>query len=223
MGAFLDLFRVLYEPGAVFGRVAEKPRFLAPFIGIAILAIIITYLMLPYQQAAMASQMAQLAQTNPAAAENAKKFGAIGLIFVPIVWAVILVIVATILWVLTSVFGGEGKWGTLLSVATYTSITALLLQAVGVVVLMMKGVDQVSSPLDLQPPLGLNLLAPETKGFVGAVLAGINPFGLWSMVLNAIGIQVTHKTTKGTAYAVSITAFVLFLVLAGAAAAIFKR
>ena len=108
MGAFLDLFRVLYEPGAVFGRVAEKPRFLAPFIGIAILAIIITYLMLPYQQAAMASQMAQLAQTNPAAAENAKKFGAIGLIFVPIVWAVIVVIVATILWVLTSVFGGEG-------------------------------------------------------------------------------------------------------------------
>ena len=223
MGAFLDLFRVLYEPGAVFGRVAEKPKFLAPFIGIAVIALILAYFMMPFQQAAIAPQMAQLAQTNPAAAENAKKFASLGLVAVPVVWAVILVIVATVLWVLTSVFGGEGKWGMLLSVSTYTAMTALLLQIVGLVVLMMKGPESVTSPADLQPALGLNLLAPDAKGFVGAFLGGINPFGIWGLVLNAIGIQVTHKTSKGTAYTIATTAFVLFLLLAGGAAAVFKR
>ena len=223
MGAFLDLFRVLYEPGAVFGRVAEKPKFLAPFIGVAIIAIILGYLMLPYQQAAMASKMAEIAQQNPQAAENAKKFVGVGILFAPVVYGIILVIIASVLWVLVSIFGGEGKWVTLLSVTTYTSITALLLQAIGLVVLMMKGVDQVSSPTDLQPALGLNLLAPGTKGFLGAVLGGINPFGIWGMVLNAIGVQVTHKTTKGTAYTVAITAFVIFLLIAGVFAGLFNR
>src|SRR5690348_4623015 len=223
MGAFLDLFRVLYEPSAVFGRVAEKPKFLAPFIGIVIIGLVLAYLMMPFQRAAMAGQMAQLAQTNPQAAANAQKFAGIGLAFVPIVWGVILVIMATVLWVLTAIFGGEGKWGTLLSVSTYSAMTALLLQIVGLVVLMMKGPESVTSPADLQPALGLNLLAPDMKGFMGAFLGGSNPFGIWGLVLNAIGIQVTHKTTKNTAYTIAITAFVLFLLLAGGAAAIFKR
>jgi hypothetical protein len=30
--AFLDVFKVLYEPGAVFQRVAQKPSFLAPYL-----------------------------------------------------------------------------------------------------------------------------------------------------------------------------------------------
>ena len=223
MGAFLDLFRVLYEPSAVFGRVAEKPKFVAPFIGIAIIAIVLAYLQLPYSQAATASKIAELAAQNPQAAVNAQKFAGIGIVFAPIAYGVILVIVATVLWVLTAIFGGEGKWGTLLSIATYSSITAVLLQAVGLVVLMMKGVESVTSPADLQPALGLNLLAPGTKGFLGAFLAGINPFGLWGMVLNAIGIQVTHKTSKQTAYTVAIVAFVIFLLIAGVAGGAFNK
>jgi len=218
MGAFLDVFRVLYEPGAVYGRVAEKPKFLMPFIAIAILVLIVAYLTIPFSQAAMASKMAEIAQANPAAAENAKKFATVGIVFAPIVYAVLLVIFATILWVLVSILGGESKWGTLLSVVTYSSITGVLLQLVGVIVLMLKGVDQVTSPADLQPPLGLNLLVPGAAGFTGALLAGINPFAIWGLVLNAIGIQVTHKTSKGTAYtAATICAVLVLLIFAGLA------
>ena len=223
MGAFLDLFRVLYEPSAVFGRVAEKPKFLAPFIGLAIITIIIAYFTLPFSQAAMASKMAEIAAQNPAAAANAQKFaGGFGLVFAPIVFAFILVIVTTVLWVTVSVFGVEGKWGTLLSVSTYTAITGVLLQAIGLVVLMMKGVDQVTSPQDLQPALGLNLLVPGVKGFLGAFLGGINPFAIWGVVLNAIGIQVTHKTSKNAAYGAAIAAAVVLLIILSGLASLQK-
>ncbi|HEX4633385.1 MAG TPA: YIP1 family protein, partial [Gemmatimonadales bacterium] len=205
MGAFLDVFRVLYEPGAVFGRVAEKPKFLAPFIGIAILAMIVAYLMTPFQLAAMASKMAEVAQANPAAADKMKSFTGIGFVFAPIGYAIVLLIITTVLWVLVSVFGGEGKWGTLLSVATYVSITGILLQLVQVLVLKTKGVEQITSPADLQPALGLNLLAPGMGGFLGGLLGGINPFTIWGAFLYAMGIQVTHKTSKGTAWSVAIT------------------
>lgn len=222
MGAFSDVFRVLYEPGAVFGRVAEKPKFLAPFIVIAILATVIGYLMTPYQMAAGAAKLAEIAQTNPAAAESAKKFSSFGFVFAPIGYGIFLVILATVLWVLVSVFGGEGKWGAVLSVATYVSITGILLQLVTFIVLSMKGVDQVTSPADLQPPLGLNLLVPNTKGFLGGFLAGINPFTIWGAFLYATGIQITHKTSKNAAWGAAIT-MTLITILLFAALASFQK
>jgi hypothetical protein len=223
MGAVMDLFKVLYEPGAVFERVREKPKFLMPFLGLAVLLAVAIFLMMPYQQAAMASKMAEVAQANPQAAASMQKFAYIGIVAGPIVFAIILVISATILWVVTSIFGGEGKWGTLLSVSTYTSMTGILLQYVALLVLMLKGVGQVSSPEDMKPPLGLNLLDPGATGFMGALLGGINLFAIWGVILTAIGIQVTHKTSKGTAYTIAIVSTLVLLLIASGLASLAPR
>src|SRR6059036_3854302 len=69
MGAVLDLVKVLYDPGAVFTRVGERPRFLAPFVGLAVVQMILAYLALPYAQAAM---HAMLAQAHPPGRERAR-------------------------------------------------------------------------------------------------------------------------------------------------------
>ena len=73
MGAALDVLNVLYEPTAVFERVREKPKFLVPFIVLAVILVVCVFLMMPYQRAAMADKMAQMAQQNPQAAGAAKK------------------------------------------------------------------------------------------------------------------------------------------------------
>jgi hypothetical protein len=214
MGAVLDLIRVLFEPTAVFERVRERPRFLAPWLGLSVIAVILTYLMMPFTQAAMASRMAAVAAQNPNAAAQAAKFQSIGIAVAPIALLIGLLIGAGILWLLVMLLaGGEGKYRMLLSVVAYASLPALLLQVAGLVVLKMKGVDAVTSMEDLRPPLGLNLLAPSVVGFTGALLSGINPFSLWQMVLTAIGVQVTHKTSKGSAYTVAIVAMLLTVII----------
>ncbi len=210
MGAVMDLFRVLFEPTAVFERVRERPRFLWPAIGLSIIVMAITYFMTPFTQAAMATRMAQVAQQNPQAAAQMAKFQSIGLVFAPIGIFIGLLIAAGLLWLLVMlVGGGDAKFKTLLSVAAYTALPSILLQVAALLVLKMKGVEAVSSLDDLRPPLGLNLLAPGTGGFMGAVLAGINPFTIWGMALTAIGVQVTHKMSKASAYTVAIVAMVL--------------
>lgn len=223
MGAVMDLFRVLYEPGAVFERIREKPKFLMPFLGLAVLLAVCILLLMPYQQAAMASKMAEITQANPAAAANMQKFAFVGVIVGPIIFAIVLVISATILWVVASIFGGEGKWGTLLSVTTYASITGILLQFVTLLVLMVKGVGQVTSPDDMKAPLGLNLLDPGATGFMGAFLGGVNLFAVWGVILTAIGIQVTHKTSKGTAYTIAIISGLVLLLVASGLASLAPR
>src|SRR5690349_9577321 len=215
MGAALDLFRVIWEPGAVFGRVAEKPRFLAPFILVALLAIVMGAVQLPYTKAAMLAQFALNPQMTPEMQQRALSFAWIGLVFAPIVFALILVINAFILWVMVSILGGDGKFGTLLSVTTYASISFIALSVIGLIVLSMKGTSGITSTMDLQPALGLDLLAPGAKGFALAFLRGINPFAIWGVFLTATGIAITHKTTKGTAYTAAIVQVLVTLLVAG--------
>lgn len=218
IGAMLDLLKVLYEPGEVFQRVAQKPSFLMPFIGISIVQIVIGLVNLPFMKAAMQAQMAQA----PAGAPDPSRFAAIGLIFVPIAIAIALLIGGLLLWVLVSIVGGEGKFGTLLSVATYASVpSVILLSIVGVVILNLQGAQGLTSPQDMQPAVGLDLLVPGAKGFMGAVLKGVNPFSIWGLVLTAIGVSTTHRLSKGSGYVVATLSFAVGVLIAGVFGAMF--
>ena len=212
MNALLDLLRVLYEPEAVFQRVRARPRFLIPFLGLAVVQVVIGIINLPFLKAALQAQMAQRAAGGP----DPSQFAFIGLFVVPIIIGVALVISAFILWVLVSLVGGEGKFATLLSVATYASVpTVILLAIVGTVVLRIQGPQGLTSPADMQPALGLDLLIPAT-GFLGAVLKAINPFSIWGLVLTAIGVSTTHQLPKSSGYTVATISFVIGLLIAGA-------
>jgi hypothetical protein len=70
--------------------------------------------------------------------------------------------------------------------------------------------------LDLQPSLGLDLLAPDAKGFMLGLLRGINPFTLYGLFLTGLGVTVTHKTTKGAAYTAATIQFMVALLIGAA-------
>jgi hypothetical protein len=224
--AFLDVVRVLFEPTQVFGRVRERPSFFAPFLAIIAVQCVLFFVNLPYLEVAVKAQMAAAgpaAQGRPApSAAMLAVFGLVGLI---VALAIIFLLTALILWVLTSVIGGgQAKFSTLLSVAAYSAIpAAVLLTLVGTIVLHLQGTGQITSPQDMQPALGLDLLSPGAKGFVGAVLKAINPFSIWGVVLTAIGVSTTQRISKGNGYAIAVTAFVIGLLIAGGMAAVFNR
>src|SRR3989442_12529208 len=119
MGAVLDLVKVLYDPGPVFPRVGERPRFLAPFVGLAVVQMLLAYLALPYAQAAMHAMLAQAPTAQGANAPDPAKFAILGVIFAPIGLLIGLLISTVLLWVLVSLVGGEGEFATLRSVVTY--------------------------------------------------------------------------------------------------------
>ena len=214
--AFLDVFKVLFDPAAVFERVRARPRFLVPFLAIIAVQCVLFFVNLPYLEVAVKAQMATAAQGRPAPGTGMLvAFGLIGLI---IVLALLMAVSGLILWVLTSVLGGggEAKYTTLLSVAVYAAVpSVILLSLVGSIVLHMQGTSGLTSPQDMQPALGLDLLMPGAKGFMGAVLKAINPFSIWGLVLTAIGVTTTQRTSKNTGYTVATISFVIGLLIAG--------
>src|SRR5256886_6817014 len=84
MNAVLDLVKVVYDPGAVFERLREKPSFWRPFIAICVVQLVLGVLQLPYTKAAMAAQFAQMPARAGGGAPDPSKFATIGLLFVPI-------------------------------------------------------------------------------------------------------------------------------------------
>ena len=222
MGALLDLFRVLYEPGAVFERVREKSPWVMGFLGLSAIQIIFGIINLPFLKLAIQAQA--VAAARPAGGPDPWQFAVVGLVFIPIVLAIIFVISAGLLWILVSLTGGEGKFTSLLGVSLYASVpSVILLSLVGIIVLRMQGGAGLTSPQDLQPAVGLDLLAPGMKGFLGAILKGINPFSIWGVVLTAIGVSTTHRMSAQAGYVVAIGSFVIGLLVAGGAGAIFNR
>ena len=223
MGAVLDLVRVLFEPTAVFERVRERPRFLAPYAALAVLQVAIALAMIPYTRPVMEAAMAQAMQARGATgtAPNAGAFAYIGVGVQPVVLVLLLLIGTAVVWVMTSLFAGDGRFGTLLSVVTYSAVTLCLQLLVTLLVLSVRGVESIQSPADLQPPLGLDLLAPDTKGFVGGLLKGVNPFAIAGYWLIGIGVSVTHQVPRRTGYGIAAAAFAVMLVI-GASLAMFS-
>src|SRR2546425_9791471 len=131
MNAVLDLVKVLYEPGAVFERLREKPSFWQPFIAICVVQLVLGVLQLPYTKAAMAAQFAVMPARGGGSAPDPSKFAMIGLLFLPIGLLLIFLILAALLWGLTSVFAGGAQLATLLSGTTSAGMTFRLLRVAG--------------------------------------------------------------------------------------------
>src|ERR1044071_7166051 len=80
----LDVFNVLHEPDAVFTRVKERARILAPWIVFSVAFIVISILTQPYQQAAMEAFKATLTLEQAARMGNrGAGGGVVGLVLTP--------------------------------------------------------------------------------------------------------------------------------------------
>lgn len=219
--SFADVFKVLYEPGAVFERVRNGPSFFAPYLTIVAAQCVLFFVNLPFLKAAIQAQMAARAAAAGGRMPGTAVLAVFGLLGLVIVLGIVLVLSGFILWALVSLFGSEAQFSRLLSVTAFAAIpSSILLAVVGTIVLHLQGTSGLTSPSDLQPALGLDLLAPGMKGFVGAVLKGINPFSIWGVVLTAIGVSTTHRLSKSTGYTVATVQFVIALLILGALSAL---
>lgn len=208
--AWLDVVKVLFEPGAVFERVRSRPTFLVPYVVLMAVQIVLFFVNLSYLQVALQTQMQAAGRPVPSSGLLVG-FGLGGLV---IVLTLVFLVSGFLLWVLVSLFGGEAKFGTLLSVGLYGAVpSVILLSIAGTIVLHMQGTGGLTSPQDMQPALGLDLLVPGAKGFMGAILRGINPFSIWGVVLTGIGVSTTHRLSRGTGYTVAGIAFVIGLLI----------
>lgn len=220
MGAILDLVKVVYEPDAVFRRVAEKPRFLIPFLALAAAMLVISFTLKPFFAAAIQEGLNQAASRvtpeQAARMPSASTQATIVVVISPLNALFMLLIGALLLWVTVSLTGGEAKVGALLSVLTYAFVTYVLYATVSSIVLHLRGVESVTSMDDMRAQLGLDLLAPNAGRIMGTFLSGFNPFSVWGVWMTGAGIALTARTSKTAGYVAAGIAYVIGLLILSA-------
>ncbi|HVO35206.1 MAG TPA: YIP1 family protein [Gemmatimonadales bacterium] len=223
---FLRLVRVLYEPSKVFEEQREKPTWFLPWLVIAILCMVIGFLQLPYTARTVELMMQAYPNAPQLTPAQLHSRAMIGVFVTPIVFLIFAFVGAGILFLIVSVTGSSARYRGMLSATVFAQVMlpiTLLLQAL---ILRMRGSpsEAITAVADAQPALGLNVLisGEGSSHFVQAILAGIGPLPIWSVIITAIGIMHLEKAKKSSAWTAAIVSYLLMLLIGAGLAGLQK-
>lgn len=218
------LVRAPFGPGAVFEEQKDKTTFWIPWAIVTVLFGVMQFLMTPFGREAQRLAMQQRGQLLTDA--QLDRFATIGLAATPLITLVLMVVGAALIWALVLAVGEDSSFRFAMCITVFAWPVAIFQQLASFGVLSMRGVQSITAPADVRPSFGLDLLLPadvEVAGFLETVLAGVNPFSIWTVAITAIGIQVLFKLSGAKSWSVAIAAAVIGLLISAALATVFGR
>jgi hypothetical protein len=216
-GSFLSrLLGVFISPGETFADIARKPDFIAPVVTIVVAAWILfdtmywkvgmeTMTRLTLERSPFTSRMPpeQVEKAIHDSATHLTRQLIITDVTIPIVTILFLLILAGLgLMIVNAILGGQVKFKTLFSVASYAQLPALLGYVLGLVVILFGGTDN----LDPQNPIPLNLAFflnyKDVPKPLFALAGSVDIVVVWMVILLGVGMS---KATGGKVKALPIT------------------
>ncbi|MEM7480362.1 MAG: YIP1 family protein [Acidobacteriota bacterium] len=204
------LITVLTSPTETFRKVAAKPRWWVPLLFLMIAAVVLQvavhhqtdYRQVMEDQMAKQSSASMTEQQIETAAEIQEKFGAafafIGAIFA----AIVMLIIGLLYWVILKLAGSEMTYPQSLATHLYGAVPAVLGMLIAAPIVWFGGeltTEQITTRSFMSSSLAF--LAPEgASSKLVALLASVEFFTIWSVILTAIGFQVVAKVSKGAAW-----------------------
>jgi hypothetical protein len=205
------LVRVLFSPGAVYDELKERPSFWVPWIVVSIVYAAINWFQRPFTQRIQAMALEKAGQPVPTP-------GAVGaivsVVLTPVGVLVLCAISAGIFYLLVSAMGGETSFKKMLTLVIFVFPITLIQTLLTVIVLHLRGVESIQSAGDLMVSFGADLLVPndvQMGYFVRILLMGIGPLAIWSLAIQATGLQALAKLGKGGAWAAALIAYAILL------------
>ena len=216
-GSFLSrALGVFISPGEAFEDIARKPGFVAPVVTILVAAMALFDTM--YWKVGMETMTRLQLERNPFASrippeqmEKAIHDSAGHLtrtliitdVFIVIVTFLVLLIFSGLgMMIVNAILGGQAKFKTLFSVASYAQLPVLLGDLLGLVVILFGGTDNLdpSNPIPLNLAFFLNY--KEVPKPLFALAGSVDILPVWTVILLGVGMS---KATGGKVKALPIT------------------
>lgn len=206
------LIGIVLSPEETMKTLAQKPRFLFPFLAVG-LGMLLLYLIrypLYVDYLRMVSETAiaqQNTQVTPEQLEASLKFGTIfGLVFTPIGAIAMWLILTGVMFVGTKILKGEGSFKQFMSITGYAYVIMILY------FILSAGVSFFSGELMLNTTLGI--FVPDLKGsYLYGFLRSIDLFNIWYYVVMSIGVLTISKLSKTKAYAMMTVIYLTSVVI----------
>jgi len=211
---FIDIFT---SPSQVFRR-RQNSGFGMPLLVLTVLFAILVIgtkgLVQPVLDADIARQGAAMMKSHPGlTAEQLQKNREIGEklgpIFIIIFLAISPMITGLVLWLVGKIFDSKQTASQALMVATYSFIPRVLSFVAAGLIAYFASADRLNGMSRLTVGLGAFLDPDKASPVLLALLTRVDVFLLWETALLAIGLYVTGKVTKSSAYLAAAIIWVL--------------
>lgn len=215
------IFNIFFEPGRTFEDLRRRPRFILATIIVALLVTAWNFgLFYKFGEKAVrqvvVEQMDKSPQTSSMSAEQKENAANMNLMIgkgvryaMPILFAIVCIIGGLLYWGAAKAFGGTGTFLHGWSVFVYSALPpALISMVANFIVLAFKSVDEINYLSSQQR--GVIRANPsffidgKTHPVLATVLSSFDLFLIWGWVLAAIGLRITNRLSRGSAWAIVI-------------------
>ncbi|MDE2977742.1 MAG: YIP1 family protein [Acidobacteriota bacterium] len=139
------------------------------------------------------AMMAQIEQTAAAARWVSMATG-------PLQLALGLAVQTVFVWLLAVALKGRPRFVQSLSLMVHLAVITHLKSWANFLLLHVRGTDAIRSQLDLQAPMGLDLLLAGDNATLNVVYASINPFTVWFLALLGLGAAAVFGVPERKAW-----------------------
>lgn len=186
---------IFAAPRQSFEIVRRRNPWFAPFLVVAAGTVALASASAPLNNHATRAQLTEMMPDSPEqvdimtaqmerTAEAARRLAmAIG----PLVLAAGLILKTVFVWLVAVALQGRPRFVQALSLTVHLALILHVKDWTNFLLLHLRGVEAIRSPLDLQAPMGLDLLLAGENAAVNAFYASVNPFTIWFLALLALG------------------------------------
>jgi hypothetical protein len=123
----------------------------------------------------------------------------------PVFAAIVFLIVASVLLLAFRLFGGEGTFRQAFSATLYAWTPSIILNIIFLIVVLARGGDidvtQIQSVVRSNPSF---LVDPKAHALLFTLLASLDAFGIWTMVLMIFGFSALSRMSRAKAASIII-------------------
>jgi len=197
MSAMQKIIGIFTAPRQTFEAIDQNPTWVLPFlIGVAVFLVFQT-LTVDIQSAERIEMMEVQGRLSGEQLEAAKSqmtgpMKYVGLIAGPIVWLIMILIMAAIFYVTSNLMiGGDSSYKKVLAIVCWSGLVGTIGLLVMTLLILSKGTMQ-GVALDLTvlldtPPIG------GEKSALYRIFSNLNVFTIWNVILWIIGLSVSYK------------------------------
>jgi hypothetical protein len=211
---------IFIEPERTFQDLRRKPRFIVAGLIIALLVTAYAFgLRYKVGEDGIRRFVAEQIEKNPRAAslpndqkQNAidlqMKIGAAVRYALPVIIFITFLLGGLLYWAGAKAFGGSGTFLQNMSVWIYSGFPPVVIGMIAnYIVLALKSVDDIDLGLSQRGLINANLgffIDGKAAPVLATLLATFDLFAIWGWVLAAIGLRITNRLSKGSAWAIVI-------------------
>lgn len=203
-----SLVGVFVSPRQAFEILRRRSPWFAPFLVLATGTVAYASALTPLNLHALRAQMTATMPDRPEQVDfnmaqieqTAKATRWLTMATSPTVLAVRLVLQTVFVWLLAIALQGRPRFVQSLSLTVHLALILHLKDWANFLLLHVRGPDAIGSPLDLQAPIGLDLLLAGENPALNVLYASVNPFSIWFLALLALGAAQAFEMPRRSAW-----------------------